>query len=373
MTRVFRFDRAPIAERVRLPGTGGLRLTGELTRTGVFAYTDAAGKVVREYRPPEEVAKADSLATIEDVPVTIGHPPTHTVTGDSFSAFAVGHARTPSEAGGVVRGTLVATRKDAVKGLDEGKLVETSMGYTCRQDMTPGVTPSGEAYDAVQRDIVYNHVALLRAGHARLGTRLDSTDAPVLRLDAAGNQIHTDEFPPPKDEPDADDDETKAKKAKAKAMKAKYGDSMTKVDGKEFEPGSPEHIAALETFVAKESARADAASAEVTRRDEAQAKAARAALETAAVSVLGKDFVPAGQTDRQIKEAVIAKRGDSKLLSADRADAYVDALFDAAMAKSPAAKGPNQIVAAFVKTDANETNQTIAEIEAAAAKAWERN
>jgi hypothetical protein len=373
VTRVFRFDRAPIAERVRLPGTGGLRLTGELTRTGVFAYTDAAGKVVREYRPAEEVAKADSLATIEDVPVTIGHPPTHTVNGESFSRFAVGHARSPSESGGVVRGTLVATRKDAVKGLDEGKYVETSMGYTCRQDMTPGVTPSGEAYDAVQRDIVYNHVALLPAGQARLGTRLDSTDETVLRLDAAGHQIHTDEFPPA-DEPDADDDETKAKKAKAKAMKAKYGDSkMIKVDGKEYEPGSAEHLTALETFVAKESARADAATAEVTRRDEAQAKAARAALESAAVSVLGKDFVPAGQTDRQIKEAVIAKRGDSKLLSAERADAYVDALFDAAMAKGSSPKGPNQIVAAFVKTDANETNTKIAEIEATAAKAWERN
>ena len=53
-------------ERVRLP-SGGLRLSGELTKSGVFEYTDANGQVVREYRPPEEVSKADSLASIEDL------------------------------------------------------------------------------------------------------------------------------------------------------------------------------------------------------------------------------------------------------------------------------------------------------------------
>jgi uncharacterized protein len=54
------------------------------------------------------------------------------------------------------------------------------MGYEVREDHTPG-TWNGQAYDLVQRDIRYNHVALLPPGSGRAGRecalRLDSTAA----------------------------------------------------------------------------------------------------------------------------------------------------------------------------------------------------
>lgn len=328
--RVQRYDRAGAGERKTL-ANGAIRLTGELTKSGVFEYTDSSGAKIREYRPPEEVAKADSVATIEDVPVTIGHPRAG-VAPDSYGKLAAGHARGASvdkqDSGAVlVRGSLVAARKDAVEGLRSGKLTETSMGYSCRIDATPGVTADGQAYDRVQRDIVYNHVALLPDGGARLGTRLDSNDHG-LRLDAAGNQI-------------ADESETPKMKV------------TIKKDGKdnEVERGSDEHVAYLEATNAATAARADAADAELKTFREDAAKRARTELEATARGVLGKDEKFDGLTDRQVREKVIAKRMPTvKCDSLD--DVHVGAYFDAALSVAPAPapkapKAPNAVIKAL--------------------------
>lgn len=294
-----------------------MRITGELTKSGVFEYTRADGQVVREYRPPEEVAKADSLATIEDIPATIGHPSVG-MSAETFGKLAVGHARSPVVEGGVVRGTITVGRKDAIEALGSGKLVETSMGYQCEVDPTPGVTPDGQRYDCVQRSIEYNHVALLPAGGARLGTRLDGAQAPVLRLDSAGNQIADTEN---------------------HTMKV-----TIKKDGKdhEVERGSDEHVAYLEAQNAAAGARADAAETELKSHREDAAKRNRAELETAARGVLGKDEKFDGKTDRQIREAVISKRLPAvKCDGLD--DVHVGAYFDAALSvAAPASKAPKQ-------------------------------
>lgn len=295
-----------------------MRITGELTKSGVFEYTRADGQVVREYRPSEEVAKAESLATIEDIPATIGHPSVG-MSAETFGKLAVGHARSPVVEGGVVRGTITVGRKDAIEALGSGKLVETSMGYQCEVDPTPGVTPDGQRYDCVQRSIEYNHVALLPAGGARLGTRLDGAQAPVLRLDSAGNQIA--------------DTENHIMKVKIK-----------RADGAEYEVdrGSEEHIAYLEAQNAAVGARADAAETELKGHREDAAKRNRAEIETAARGVLGKEEKFDGKTDRQIREAVISKRLPAvKCDGLD--DVHVGAYFDAALSvAAPAPKAPKQ-------------------------------
>jgi hypothetical protein len=48
---------------------------------------------------------------------------------------------------------------------------ELSCGYQTELEETSGVTPTGEHYDAIQRNIIYNHLAIVprgRAGNARL-------------------------------------------------------------------------------------------------------------------------------------------------------------------------------------------------------------
>ncbi len=300
--------------RQTLP-SGAVRLTGELTRSGVFEYTRPSGEVVREYRPADEVAKADALATIEDLPVTVGHPKSG-VSGATLDAVAAGHVRSPVayEADGatLVRGTLTITKSDARTGVASGKLTETSMGYDCRVENVPGTAPNGQRYDAIQRDLVYNHVAILPPGGARLGTRLDGAENDrVLRLDAAGNQVT--------------DTERTIVKIKVK-----------KIDGKEveFEQHSPEHFSHVEAERDAAAARADALDAEVKSFREDAAKAVRADLEKVAGSVLGKEFKADGKSDRDVKAAVIGARFPTIKLDG-KDDAYVSAMFDAALASAP--------------------------------------
>lgn len=61
------------------------------------------------------------------------------------------------------------TEHDAVQKAESGELVELSCGYECDFDPTPGVY-QGQAYDGIQRNISYNHLALLPQGRARGGS-----------------------------------------------------------------------------------------------------------------------------------------------------------------------------------------------------------
>jgi 8-oxo-dGTP pyrophosphatase MutT (NUDIX family) len=55
---------------------------------------------------------------------------------------------------------------EAIALIDSGEQKELSSSYHYRADMTAGKTPDGEAYDGVMRDIVGNHVALVKEGRA---------------------------------------------------------------------------------------------------------------------------------------------------------------------------------------------------------------
>src|SRR5690606_32107950 len=69
---VMRFDR--VAFKATRTDEGYIKDTPVLTRTGVFVYLDGQGRERREYRPPDEVFNADSLASLKGVPVTDTHP-----------------------------------------------------------------------------------------------------------------------------------------------------------------------------------------------------------------------------------------------------------------------------------------------------------
>jgi len=142
-----------------------------ITRSGIFNYRTADGKIRREYRPESEVFSEDSLGTLAGVPITDGHR--GLVSAASLSGN-VGTVLTPGqkEEKNVVAGIVI--HQPALLG-DRRDL---SLGYTCNLDETPGVSPDGEPYDAIQKGIVYNHLAVVkkgRAGNARL--RMDSADA----------------------------------------------------------------------------------------------------------------------------------------------------------------------------------------------------
>jgi hypothetical protein len=188
--RVSRTDVATLGKAERTP-QGGVRAHAHPTRSCVAEYPQPDGRVLREWRPPEEVLHADSLASLRDAPVTLGHP-SEPVTPQNFAALSIGHVSgEPRADGDKAACSVVVQRKDAVDGLLGRKLGELSCGYECDLEMRPGVTPDGQRYDAIQRRIRHNHLALLPPGSARLGptmrVHLDAKEnAPVKTINIDG-------------------------------------------------------------------------------------------------------------------------------------------------------------------------------------------
>lgn len=302
---------------------GGLRAEAALTRTGIFVYRRQDGSEVREYRPPEEVFKADSLATLVAAPVTRLHPP-ELVSSENFGRYAKGHiGESVRQDGDKVVASVFVQEAGLVSAVERGDMREVSCGYTCRMDDTPGVSPEGERYDRVQRDISYNHVAVVPVGRGGSDVRL--------RLDAADDVVRLDA-------------------AEEKAMK------VERIDGVEYEIGSDaykaaekrrdEATAAAKVAADKLAARADAAEAELAKakqqllesQDEKRFDAEvakRITLIQSARSVLGAEAKLDGKPVGDIKREVVAKAfGEIRLDG--KSEAYVDGLFDAALAKHEA-------------------------------------
>lgn len=145
-----------------------------LTSCGIFEYINPDGSVCRELRLPEHVFSENSLKTYKGKPIIITH-----------EAGVVNKKNVDKEQIGTilsngyqdedhVRAEIIIHDTDAVK---ECGLRELSLGYNLDLIEKPGVW-NGEPYDAIQTNIVINHLALVanaRAGEqARLN--MDSSD-----------------------------------------------------------------------------------------------------------------------------------------------------------------------------------------------------
>lgn len=119
-------------------------------------------KFYRLYRDPEELAKAapsfagKPLLLIHTPVNADNHPRQVTVgsVGDDVR-FEAPYLRSP----------LSVWDGEAIELIETDRQKELSSSYRYRADMTPGDV-NGEAYDGVMRDIVANHVALVREGRA---------------------------------------------------------------------------------------------------------------------------------------------------------------------------------------------------------------
>jgi hypothetical protein len=142
----------------QLTPEGYLVAVAKIARIGIQEYTNPDGTTRREFRPPEEVANRDSLRTLCDLPISIEHPPAML---DSSNArqFAVGWNGSVSYDNGFVSTRVKLIDQQSVKNALDGERIELSVGYLTKLDWTPG-TWEGQRYDAVQRQIKGNHIAL---------------------------------------------------------------------------------------------------------------------------------------------------------------------------------------------------------------------
>lgn len=173
-----RMDRGTL-RAVHRTAEGFVLFEGRAAKPGVLTYRHADGSQTRELIPADELHRGDSLATLGRKSLTLEHPAVDVVP-DNVDALGVGDLDGNieiEEAGGYVKIRGCIRRKDAIAEVDSGRVQELSPGYTCRIDPTPGVHPQFGAYDAIQRDRQYNHLALTAAARGGVDIRLRADSA----------------------------------------------------------------------------------------------------------------------------------------------------------------------------------------------------
>lgn len=316
------FDRAGyrITQR-EYTDEGFLKVPGRVARTGIQEYLARElgldgdpMRVVRVYRPEDEVFNDASLGTYDASDVTNNHP--HSlVTAATYKGVAVGVVRGPGRRDGdfVICDLIVKDQKT----IDEiiGGKCELSAGYTAIYDETPGVTEDGQAYDYIQRDIKINHVAIVERARAGANARVFdhnpggntmpvfiTTDSgrSVDVADPANAQVVADSFDRLLKR--ANDAESKADKAQATADKA-----------------------AEDLAEARKASSDEAINARVVLIGSTQAQARK---------IAGDSFTCDSLDVIEIKRAALAVKRP-KMAWGDKSAGYVECAFDAEAEKEP--------------------------------------
>lgn len=156
-----------------------------MTKIGVFPYLGSQispelepDKVYQVLRPKEELTKPETLKSLELIPLVDEHTMLGTQPGFQ-----------PAEEKGIhgVTGTNVTINDETIsndlKVFSESLKEEIkngkkglSLGYKCTYDLTSGEY-KGQPYEAVQRDLIFNHLALVDEG--RMGKDVRVMDKSI--------------------------------------------------------------------------------------------------------------------------------------------------------------------------------------------------
>lgn len=302
-----RFDSGELSSPVKT-ADGRLIVDAKLTRTGVFEYRDSQGGIRKEFRPESEVFKKDSLATFPLASVTNNHP-TEMVSIANAKGLTVGMVTDVRRVDDYVAGRLIIFDEDTIKDVESGKL-EISCGYHADVEHREGETDSGERYDAVQSNIIINHVAIVDVGRAGPEARI--------RMDGASQITET------KEEEKVDMDLVEALKRVA-ALEIEKATETARADRAESKVDSIQAELDVKTENEQnESKRLDAIEADVQNRISEEVQ-----IRTKVLTVL-PEFKFDGKSKRQAQTEVI-KEVCGVELTEERSDEYVQARFDLAL------------------------------------------
>lgn len=184
LARVRRYDAGSFLRMEKTP-EGFIQGTARVTRTGVFTYKNADGSLRRELRHPNDVFALASLESMKMIPITNLHPSEKLVNADTAKQLSIGFTgENVIPDGKFVMVPLKITSKDGVAAVDNGRK-ELSLGYEVELDDTPG-TYDGEMYDCVQRNIAYNHLAIVDRGRAGADVRLNMDENDAIEVSDCG-------------------------------------------------------------------------------------------------------------------------------------------------------------------------------------------
>lgn len=181
--RKVRYDSIPL--KAMYTEEGYLRDTPVVTSVGIFDYKNDDGSIRKELRLPEHVFAPESLKSYKGKPIIITHD-AGLVNKNNVDQEAVGTILSEGfRDGNDVRAEIIIHDTNELKRCG---LKELSLGYSLDLIEEPGEW-NGEHYDAIQTNIIINHLALVanaRAGEqARLN--IDGKEKP----EKGGNQMST--------------------------------------------------------------------------------------------------------------------------------------------------------------------------------------
>lgn len=169
----------------RIDDDGFLRVTARVIKEGVFPYktrelptemlVTMAGRfgdnsdIVKEYIPLPEFTE-DALKSLEGKPVIVNMHDWRTAENNLIDGLTVGNvAGTPKVVDNkYIECDLLITDPETIQRIKEKTLIEVSAGYTSSMVTEQGAF-DGDMYDAVQKEIKFNHVLLLPEGKGRCG------------------------------------------------------------------------------------------------------------------------------------------------------------------------------------------------------------
>lgn len=329
-----KFTDSVTLDGTRLTSDGYLVTTARSVRTGIQVYAGSeVGRPdlarVNVYRSREEVTAQDSLQSFSHAPVTLGHP-SEGVTADNWSKLAAGEVSTAAGYSEDETGTtwvqlpLVVKDGKAITAINSGTR-EISAGYTCELVWGDGVAPDGTPYQAQQKNIRVNHVAIVpraRAGSkARIGDDANNWGpGPIPTTDTENlGMTHKTVI--------VDGLAVETTEAGAIAIAKLQADAVgvAAAYDAEIESLNAKVTAADAALAAKDAEIADLKSKQLSDADLDKAAAARGDL-IAKAKALSPKVVTDGKSAAEIKKAVLVDRKID--LTADSSDAYVDAYFN---------------------------------------------
>ena len=150
-----------------------LARTGKQTYKRSEIFNEDDNTEIEVNRLPEEVFSEQTLASIENKPITVEHPD-EDVNSTNFKDYSVGFVRDVHkgtiDGQDVILGTLVIQDDETIREIESGEHTDLSCGYDC--DIIDEENPQ-------QRNIRGNHVALCecgRAGNARIVDSIKDDD-----------------------------------------------------------------------------------------------------------------------------------------------------------------------------------------------------
>lgn len=154
-----------------------------MTKIGVFPYLGRQisaelepDRIYQVLRPEEELTKQETLESLKLIPLINDHTMIGTQAGmkPAEEVGVEGTTGTNVKVSGRLLTNDLKCYTENIKELISSGKKDLSMGYRCRYELSEGEF-EGQHYDAIQRDIIFNHIALVDEG--RMGSDVRVMDS----------------------------------------------------------------------------------------------------------------------------------------------------------------------------------------------------